>query len=216
MSHTIHGYVAKHEDLIRVFGRAARLPQGLGFTPDSIYNDQDGFYDISTKQEASAIAKIQQLAWVRTDFFGGGGTQSAKLWQNGKLVYEEDDSQTTVINAVLKRLGIKCTWPGGKPSRQYIDDDGNPVESLPDEFDAVNFGHCRENESFAVEEIPSEERMKRQAEWKKEQTIRPPEEARTGDYIKLLVQVTTPFSSNSHGESYLGRRLSPQSPSLYH
>lgn len=135
---------------------------------------------------------------MRTDFFGGAGTQSAKLWENGKLVYEEEDSHGNPVNAVLKRLGVKCVWPEGKPSRQYIDGDGKPVESLPDEFDAVDFGHYRGNEDFAVQEITSEQRLKLQTEWQKEQihpstaywprAARPPDRARAGDYIKLLVQ----------------------------
>lgn len=183
MSHTIHGYVAKHDDLVRVFGRAARLPQGLGFVPDCIHNDDyDEIFNVSDKQEKNAIARIQQLALVQTDFFGGGGTQSAKLWENGKLVYEEEDSHGSPINAVLKRLGVKCIWPEGQPSRQYIDGDGNPVVSpSPDEFDAVNFGRCRQNEDFAVVELSSEEQLKRQLEWKKEQLARPSNEARFGD-----------------------------------
>ena len=160
MSHNITGYVAKHNDLLRVFGRAAVLPFDLGFMPIDDYS--------FNPREEIVIAKIQKLAWVETRFHGGAGTQSAKLWENGKLVYEEEDSHQSLINAVLKRLGVK--------------------KGASDEFDAVNFGHCRENEDFSVREITSEDRMQRQMAWNDEQCKRAPEMARVGDYVKLLVQ----------------------------
>jgi len=42
--------------------------------------------------------------------------------------------------------------------------------------------------SLRFVEIPADERTRLQTEWKAKQVARPSDQARTGDYVKLLVQ----------------------------
>jgi hypothetical protein len=75
--------------------------------------------------------KDKMVARITTDYFGGIGSQSAKLFDNGKKVYDEDDefSKTSPINDVLKLMGIKS-------------------KSGMDEFDTVGLGKYRSNSDF--------------------------------------------------------------------
>lgn len=72
------------------------------------------------------------IAKIETDYFGGSGNQSAKLFINNKKVYDKSDEQDwslTPINDVLKQMGI-------------ISNQGM------DEFDTIGLGKYRKNEDF--------------------------------------------------------------------
>jgi hypothetical protein len=79
------------------------------------------------------FGKDKTIAMIETDYFGGSGYQSAKLFINGKKVYDKSDEQdwaSKPINHVLKQLGVQ------------ID------KSYHDEFDIVGLGKYRTNEDF--------------------------------------------------------------------
>lgn len=72
------------------------------------------------------------IAKIETDYFGGSGNQSAKLFINNEKVYDKSDEQDwslTPINDVLKQMGI-------------ISNQGM------DEFDTIGLGKYRKNEDF--------------------------------------------------------------------
>jgi len=72
------------------------------------------------------------IAKIETDYFGGSGNQSAKLFVNNKKVYDKSDEQdwsVKPINDVLKEMGV-----------QRI--------SGQDEFDTIGLGNYRTNMDF--------------------------------------------------------------------
>lgn len=79
------------------------------------------------------FGKDKTIAKIETDYFGGSGSQSAKLFVNGKKIYDKSDEQdwsARPINQVLKQLGVQ------------ID------KNYHDEFDTVGLGKYRTNEDF--------------------------------------------------------------------
>jgi hypothetical protein len=77
-------------------------------------------------QSGKLICKIE------TDYFGGFGDQSAKLYRDNNILIDEDtrtDQTTNPINQALKMMGVKA-----KPGM--------------DEFDTVGLGRYRTNEDF--------------------------------------------------------------------
>lgn len=77
------------------------------------------------------------IAKIETDYFGGSGYQTAKLFVNNKKTYDKSDEQDwsiKPINDVLKEMGVKRT-------------------GLQDEFDTIGLGRYRKNEDFNVEQI---------------------------------------------------------------
>lgn len=78
------------------------------------------------------FGKGKMIASISTDYFGGMGSQSAKLFIDNKIEYEEDDEydySLRPINTVLKKMGI-------------VRKDGM------DEFDMIGLGNYRTNEDF--------------------------------------------------------------------
>ena len=69
---------------------------------------------------------------IETDYFGGFGEQSAKLYRDNNILMNEDtrtDPVSNPINQALKMMGVKA-----KPGM--------------DEFDTVGLGRYRTNEDF--------------------------------------------------------------------
>lgn len=69
---------------------------------------------------------------IETDYFGGFGEQSAKLYRDNLVLMNEDtrkDPVSNPINQALKMMGVEA-----KPGM--------------DEFDTVNLGRYRTNEDF--------------------------------------------------------------------
>jgi hypothetical protein len=78
------------------------------------------------------FGKDKTIAKIETDYFGGSGNQSAKLFINNEKVYDKSDEQDwslTPINDVLKQMDI-------------ISNQGM------DEFDTIGLGKYRKNEDF--------------------------------------------------------------------
>ena len=76
--------------------------------------------------------KDKTIAKIETDYFGGWGAQSAKLFINNKKVYDgsdEIDIKIKPINDVLKLMGVSC---------------GDKM----DEFDTIGLGKYRSNADF--------------------------------------------------------------------
>lgn len=76
--------------------------------------------------------KDKTIAKIETDYFGGWGVQSAKLFINNKKVYDESDEhdiKLKPINNVLKLMGVSC---------------GDRM----DEFDTIGLGKYRSNSDF--------------------------------------------------------------------
>lgn len=78
------------------------------------------------------FGKEKMIAKISTDYFGGSGSQRAKLFVDNKIEYEADDEydySLRPINEVLKKMGI-------------VRKDGM------DEFDTIGLGNYRTNEDF--------------------------------------------------------------------
>lgn len=78
------------------------------------------------------FGRNKMVAYITTDYFGGPGHQTAKLYDCGKKIYDEDDEykhEVNPINDVLKLMGI-------------IRKDGM------DEFDTIGLSKYRSNEGF--------------------------------------------------------------------
>ena len=61
------------------------------------------------------FGKDKIIAKIETDYFGGSGSQSAKLFVNGKKIYDkssEQDRSLRPINHVLKQLGVQIDKNG--------------------------------------------------------------------------------------------------------
>lgn len=75
------------------------------------------------------FGKDKTIALIRTDYFGGSGNQSAKVFMNNKKILDQDDEfdwKLKPINSALKLLGVR------------------KVEGM-DEFDTVGLGKIRTN-----------------------------------------------------------------------
>jgi hypothetical protein len=78
------------------------------------------------------FGKEKTIAKISTDYFGGSGSQTAKLFVDNKIEYEGDNEfvyDMSPINDVLKKMGI-------------VRKDGM------DEFDTIGLGNYRTNEDF--------------------------------------------------------------------
>ena len=76
--------------------------------------------------------KGKTIAKIETDYFGGSGEQSAKLYVDGVKKYDESDVfdySKTPINDVLKMMGVV-------------------KKTGMDEFDTIGLGKFRTNQDF--------------------------------------------------------------------
>ena len=78
------------------------------------------------------FGKNKTIASITTDYFGGPGNQSAKVFLNNKKILEQDDEldwKLKPINSALKLLGVE-------------------KKSGMDEFDTVGLGKYRSNSAI--------------------------------------------------------------------
>ena len=78
------------------------------------------------------FGKDKTISSISTDYFGGPGNQSAKVFVNNKKVLDQDDEfdwNLKPINSALKLLGVEKK--GGM-----------------DEFDTIGLGNYRSNSDF--------------------------------------------------------------------
>jgi hypothetical protein len=72
--------------------------------------------------------KDRTIAKITTDYFGGSGEQTAKLFVNNERVYNNEDKYNP-INNVLRRMGVIR-------------------KDKMDEFDTIGLGKYRSNQDF--------------------------------------------------------------------
>jgi len=110
---------------------------------DNILEDKSGNEIVWTEMGCDILAttnipdrvrfgKGKTIASIYTDYFGGMGYQSAKLFVDNNIEYEADDEYdyiTRPINTVLKKMGVV-------------------VKDGMDEFDMIGLGNYRTNEDF--------------------------------------------------------------------
>jgi hypothetical protein len=78
------------------------------------------------------FGKDKTIAKIETNYFGGSGNQSAKLFINNNIIYHKDDEfdfKCSPINDVLKLMNVKCK------------------EGM-DLFDTIGLGRYRSNKDF--------------------------------------------------------------------
>ncbi len=70
-----------------------------------VLNFEEYFYyfNSSINEFLESESKSCKIAYIETDYFGGNGTQSAMLYEKGKVVIEP---RKNAINHVLKELGV--------------------------------------------------------------------------------------------------------------
>lgn len=77
------------------------------------------------------LKKDRLVAKIETDYFGGCGDQTAQVWDDKKLIYN-NRAFFDAINGALELLDVEC-------------------ESGKDEFDTLGLGKYRENHE--IEEL---------------------------------------------------------------
>lgn len=110
---------------------------------NSVINDSEKFNINWTELDEGLLATThipnirkfgenKTIASISTDYFGGMGNQSAKVFVNNEKVFDEDDEfdyKIRPINSALKLLGVERK-------------DGM------DEFDTIGLGKYRHNDDF--------------------------------------------------------------------
>lgn len=87
---------------------------------------------LATTKAPKSFFIDKTYAKISTDYFGGFGEQSAKLFKNGQKVYDKNSQDcSNPINDVLKMMGVVA-------------------ENRMDEFDTIGLGKYRENNDFNV------------------------------------------------------------------
>lgn len=90
---------------------------------------------LATTKVPKSFLIDKTYAKISTDYFGGIGEQSAKLFKNGQKVYDKDSrdysNYANPINDVLKMMGVVS-------------------ENGMDEFDTIGLSKYRENNDFNV------------------------------------------------------------------
>ena len=138
MGHCVRAIIGAHKDIQRIendwFAKGMKLPQGYGmiFLTDALLDDIGELFESANEpsdpetvtsfllQEYSFHTK---LAYIETDYFGGIGTQSGILYENGNISIPLCSGERA-INILLRELGV---WR----------------EVNKDEFDSLNLGIYR-------------------------------------------------------------------------
>lgn len=136
MTHHISGFIGPTEHLKNNTkdlsnAEVILLTQGMSFLPlnEDLYKEINYTFhkNLPMKWLVNRFRSMP-FVWIETDYFGGSGTQSAIIWQNGKKKRLRSVNGNNIDNA-LKLLGVKC--------------DGNM-----DEFDTLGLGNYRTNEEW--------------------------------------------------------------------
>lgn len=125
MGHNIKAFIGKNNTIKSLANAWLRevisLPQDLAmlFLTDELFDDitelanlEDDLNCSEFEYFTTAIARILEehsfhtsLAYIETDYFGGIGSQSGVLYNNGKIEIGPARSQG-IINQILQRLGV--------------------------------------------------------------------------------------------------------------
>ena len=132
MSHSISVYLIRKEDL-----RDNKIENILEDKSLGIKFKELGSNILATTKipNIREFGVNKTIAKIETDYFGGSGYQTAKLFVNNKKVYDKSDEQNwsiKPINEVLREMGVKRN-------------------DLLDEFDTIGLGKYRKNEDFMTE-----------------------------------------------------------------
>ncbi len=121
--------------------RIVPLAQGIAIIPltDNLYDEiADGgeverFEKLSPGVEewAQRISVVAPVAYIKAEFFGGTGGQSALAWSGGARVLGPIHAEDA-INQTLRFFGVR-------------------VDGAHDEFDAVGLGRHRDTDDWTVE-----------------------------------------------------------------
>lgn len=117
--HTLHAYIFK-DDILDLSGVPHASHEGFAIVPMT-----DKFFALVGNPKTLAVAvlnKIKSYVEIQTDYFGGFGEQTAKLYIDGTEVYVSEPD--TPINWALSKLGLV------------------KAEGL-DEFDTIKLGDYR-------------------------------------------------------------------------
>lgn len=93
------------------------------------------FWKLSVALEALIIdvSRHGRVAYIEADYFGGTGTQTAAVWQNGRVIMEPEHADGIgPINRALSALGVTAA-----PGR--------------DEFDCIKLGRHRRTSAWTNE-----------------------------------------------------------------
>ena len=138
MGHCVRAIIGAHKDIQRIendwLAKEMKLPQGYGmiFLTDTLLDNIGELFESANEpsdpetvtsyllQEYSFHTK---LAYIETDYFGGVGTQSGILYENGNISIPLCSGEGS-INILLRELGV---WR----------------EVNKDEFDSLNLGIYR-------------------------------------------------------------------------
>ena len=138
MGHCVRAIIGAHKDIQRIendwFAKGMKLPQGYGmiFLTDALLDNIGELFESANEpsdpetvtsyllQEYSFHTK---LAYIETDYFGGIGTQSGILYENGNISIPLCSGKGA-INILLREIGV---WR----------------EVNKDEFDSLNLGIYR-------------------------------------------------------------------------
>ncbi len=129
MGHAIRALVAKDEQLSAAVAApcvVAPLAQGyaLAVAPDA--DDEMRLLE----EAGERLGRRFAIALVATDYFGGSGTQHARVWTPSDVA-ARGRSGSGAINAALALIGVTRSPPG-------------------DEFDSVGLGWYRSNDDWVA------------------------------------------------------------------
>ena len=126
MGHMIRAIIAKKNVIQNIsdhwaYGEKIVLPQGYGmsFLNDSLFDDIEELFDIADTHKCPQFnylsdsvisfllqeSKDAQIIYIETDYFGGYGTQTGVLFENGSIAIEPRQGNG-VINYLLHQIGV--------------------------------------------------------------------------------------------------------------
>lgn len=130
MGHCISVYLIKKSDLRN--DKINSVLENGDFSDISWVEMKEGILATTKIPNIRNFGKNKIIASITTDYFGGPGNQSAKVFLNNKKILEEDDEfdhKVNPINSALKLLGVE-------------------KKNGMDEFDTIGLGRYRHNSDF--------------------------------------------------------------------
>ena len=139
MGHCVRAIIGAHKDIQRIendycLAKGMKLPQGYGmiFLTDALLDNIGELFESANELSDPETVTSYLLQWysfrtklvyMETDYFGGIGTQSGILYENGNISIPLRSGEGA-INTLLRELGV---WR----------------EANKDEFDSLNLGIYR-------------------------------------------------------------------------
>ena len=131
MSHCISVYLINKSDLRN--SNIDSLIDGTNNNDGIVWTElKEGILSTPIIQNFKDFGKDKIVAEIDTYYFGGVGSQKAKVFKNGEKILEQDDEYSPIlnpINSALKLLGVV-------------------KKNNMDEFDTIGLGRYRDNTDF--------------------------------------------------------------------